>query len=136
MRLKHVLLVGLPGADLANVEYLLQLSGCKVTFARDVEAVADCMLKKNFLSKHLDLILIANGILFMQFVELFSGVVRLRHRYPILVCDDMNFMPRIHRLMAEEIADYNVSFCSQNEMLEAIEKLFDFRLTDVLNASI
>lgn len=136
MRLKHVLLVGKPTADLANLEYLLQLSGCKVVSASDVDTAAESLLRKNFLSNHLDLILITNGILLMQFIELFSGVIRLRRRYPILVFDDMNFKPRIQALMADELADYDVRFCSYAGMFETLDRMFDFRLTESLNASI
>lgn len=117
MASKHVFIVGFPNESLANLNCFLQMSGCRVTAAKDAMEAVNLMLNKKFNFRTLDLILMGNCVLFMQFLDMFNGVIRLSEKYNFLVLDELGLKEKFNELLDGNRNQYEVEFCSNDDLL-------------------
>jgi hypothetical protein len=115
---KHVFVVGFPSASLANLNYFIQQSGCRVTTAKNATEAVNLMLNKKLTFRTLDLILMNNCVTFMQFMDMFDGAVRLASKYKFLVLDELDQNKKFMELLDENINQYEVEFCSNNDLID------------------
>jgi len=115
---KHVFVVGFPSASLANLNYFIQQSGCRVTTAKDVREAVNLMLNKKLTFRTIDLILMSNCVTFMQFMDMFDGAIRLSSKYKFLVLDELDQNEKFKELLDENINNCEVEFCSNKDLID------------------
>lgn len=132
MSVKHILVVGSPTDELKNIEYLLEFSGCRVTQVRDVREAVEAMMLKKLVFQSLDLILIHDFSLIVQFMDVFNGTITLRKRYPIVVIDKFNLKDRFREMFNPLMSEFNIRFCDRGLYLAEMEKVLGIRFRDVV----
>ena len=128
MASKHVFVVGYPGEGLANLQCLLQMAGYRVTAARDVHEAIGLMLNKKHAFKKLDLILMGNGMLFMQFADMFNGLIRLSEKIKILILDDLEMKGMIVNNFINELNTFDFDFCKYDELASKFDQILGLKI--------
>jgi hypothetical protein len=123
MAYKHVFVVGFPSESLSNLNYFLQMTGCRVTSAKDATEAVNLMLSKKFNFRTLDLILMSNCVLFIQFMDMFGGAVRLSRKYNFLVVDELNLREKFEKLLDGNTNPYEVEFCSNRDLVNKFSSI-------------
>jgi hypothetical protein len=123
MAYKHVFVVGFPSESLSNLNYFLQMTGCRVTSAKDAKEAVNLMLNKKFNFRTLDLILMSNCVLFIQFMDMFGGAVRLSRKYNFLVVDELNLREKFEKLLDGNTNPYEVEFCSNRDLVDKFSSI-------------
>lgn len=123
MAFKHIFVVGFPGENMANLNYFLETAGCRVTVAKDAMEAVTLLLNKKFSFRALDLILMGNCVVFMQFLDILDGAVRLSKKYNFLVVDELGLNGKIKGLLDENNNEYEVDFCSGDELLNKFNSI-------------
>jgi CheY-like chemotaxis protein len=123
MPFKHVFIVGFPSPNQANLNFFMQMAGYRVTTAKDATEAVNLMLNKKVAFKNLDLILMSNCMLFMQFLDMFDGAVRLSRKFNFLVVDELDLKEKFKELLKENNNEYEVEFCSTYELVNKFNSI-------------
>ena len=99
------------------------MTGCRVTSAKDATEAVNLMLSKKFNFRTLDLILMSNCVLFIQFMDMFGGAVRLSRKYNFLVVDELNLREKFEKLLDGNTNPYEVEFCSNRDLVNKFSSI-------------
>lgn len=130
---KHVLVVGKPGDDLKNIDYLLKFTGCRVTAVGDVAEAIDTMIGRKSLFQQLDLILFNNLSLLVQFMDAFNGIIALKRKCPMLVIDKLELKNHFHRMFQPLLEEFDVRVCDRKSCLGELEGILRIRFDPALS---
>jgi len=123
MAYKHVFVVGFPDENLANLNCFLQMTGCRVSAAKNAMEAVNLMLNKKFAFRSLDLILMGNCVLFLQFMDMFDGVIKLSKKYSFLVVDEFGLQERFKDMLDENKSQHEIEFCSNRDLIDKFQSI-------------
>jgi hypothetical protein len=123
MAYKHVFVVGFPDENLANLNCFLQMTGCRVSAAKNAMEAVNLMLSKKFAFRSLDLILMGNCVLFLQFMDMFDGVIKLSKKYSFLVVDEFGLQERFKDMLDENKSQHEIEFCSNRDLIDKFQSI-------------
>jgi hypothetical protein len=115
--------VGFPDENLANLNCFLQMTGCRVSAAKNAMEAVNLMLSKKFAFRSLDLILMGNCVLFLQFMDMFDGAIKLSKKYSFLVVDEFGLQERFKDMLDENKSQHEIEFCSNRDLIDKFQSI-------------